>query len=53
LRELGLDPLMVDATVKRQREMGALGKNEKVRETLASDRSIMLNAISSAAKSNH
>ena len=53
LLELGLDPLMVESTVKRQREMGALGKNEKVRETLTSDRSIMLNAISSAAKSNH
>ena len=26
LRELGLDPLMVEATVKRQREMGAIGK---------------------------
>ena len=34
LRELGLDPLMVDATVKRQREMGAIGKDEKVRATL-------------------
>ena len=53
LRELGLEPLMVESTVKRQREMGAIGKSEKVRETLTSDRSIMLNAISSAAKSNH
>ncbi|HMJ42876.1 MAG TPA: DUF1932 domain-containing protein [Pseudolabrys sp.] len=53
LRELGLEPLMVESTVKRQREMGAIGKNEKVRETLTSDRSVMLNAISSAAKSNH
>jgi hypothetical protein len=53
LRELGLEPLMVESTVKRQREMGAIGKNEKVRETLTSDRSIMLNAISIAAKSNH
>jgi hypothetical protein len=44
---------MVESTVKRQREMGALGKNEKVRETLTSDRSVMLNAISSAAKTNH
>jgi 3-hydroxyisobutyrate dehydrogenase-like beta-hydroxyacid dehydrogenase len=53
LRELGLEPHMVESTVKRQREMGAIGKNEKVRETLTSDRSVMLNAISSAAKSNH
>jgi len=32
LRELGLEPHMVESTVKRQREMGAIGKNEKVRE---------------------
>ena len=50
LRELGLDPLMVDATVKRQREMGAIGKNEKVRDTLNSGRDAMLGAISAAAK---
>src|SRR5262249_34591758 len=31
LRELGLDPLMVASTVRRQREMGALGKHEAVR----------------------
>src|SRR5262249_42101428 len=30
LRELGLEPLMVDSTVKRQRQMGAIGKQEKV-----------------------
>ena len=53
LRELGLEPLMVDATVKRQREMGAIGKNEKVRDTLTSDRGAMLNAISKAAKDRH
>jgi 3-hydroxyisobutyrate dehydrogenase-like beta-hydroxyacid dehydrogenase len=51
LRELGLEPLMVDSTVKRQREMGALGKHEKVRKTLNSGRSAMLGAISTAAKS--
>ena len=53
LRELGLDPLMVDATVKRQREMGALGKNEDVRATLHSGRAAMLAAISAAAKTSH
>lgn len=52
LRELGLDPLMVESTVKRQREMGALGKNEKVRATLHDDRAVMLNAIS-VAKTSH
>jgi len=53
LRELGLDPLMVDATVKRQREMGAIGKHQKVRDTLKSGRTAMLNAISAAAKDRH
>ena len=50
LRELGLDPLMVEATVKRQREMGALGKTDAVRATLNDGRSVMLDAISGAAK---
>ena len=53
LRELGLDPLMVDATVKRQREMGALGKHATVRATLKGGRSAMLDAISMAAKNRH
>lgn len=48
LRELGLEPLMVDATVKRQREMGAIGKNDKVRATLHDGRAAMLKAISTA-----
>ncbi len=48
LRELGLDPLMVEATVKRQREMGALGKDESVRATLDQGRAAMLAAISAA-----
>lgn len=52
LRELSLDPLMVEATVKRQREMGALGKNESVRSTLNDGRAAMLTAIS-AAKTSH
>jgi 3-hydroxyisobutyrate dehydrogenase-like beta-hydroxyacid dehydrogenase len=50
LRELGLDPLMVDSTVKRQREMGALGKDDKVRASLTSGRAAMLDAINAAAK---
>jgi 3-hydroxyisobutyrate dehydrogenase-like beta-hydroxyacid dehydrogenase len=53
LRELGLEPLMVDSTVKRQREMGAIGKQESVRETLKSGRAAMLSAISAAAKDRH
>jgi len=53
LRELGLDPLMVEATVTRQREMGALGKNDNVRATLHNGRAAMLDAISAAAKDRH
>jgi 3-hydroxyisobutyrate dehydrogenase-like beta-hydroxyacid dehydrogenase len=53
LRELGLDPLMVDSTVKRQRQMGAIGKQEAVREALKSGRAAMLSAISTAAEDRH
>jgi 3-hydroxyisobutyrate dehydrogenase-like beta-hydroxyacid dehydrogenase len=53
LRELGLDPLMVDATVQRQREMGAIGQQDAVRATLHDGRTAMLKAISSAAKDRH
>ncbi len=48
LRELGLDPRMVDATVKDQREMGAIGKQDTVRGSLKSGRAAMLDAISAA-----
>ncbi len=50
LRELGLDPLMVEATVARQREMGALGKDDAVRASLPAGRAAMLEAISAAKK---
>lgn len=53
LRELGLDPLMVDSTVKRQREMGAIGKLETVRATVKSGRSAILSAINAATKDRH
>ena len=45
LRELGLDPLMTECTVKRQREMGTIGKVDSVRATLDGDRHAMLKAI--------
>jgi hypothetical protein len=45
LRELGLDPAMTEATVKRQREMGQFGKLDEVRATLGEDRHAMLAAI--------
>jgi 3-hydroxyisobutyrate dehydrogenase-like beta-hydroxyacid dehydrogenase len=53
LRELGLDPLMVASTVRRQREMGALGKHEVVRQTLKSGRTAILNAIDNLSKRRH
>jgi 3-hydroxyisobutyrate dehydrogenase-like beta-hydroxyacid dehydrogenase len=53
LRELGLDPVMVEATVKRQREMGAIGKDASVRASLTQGRAAMLAAISTAKKNKH
>ena len=48
LRELGLDPAMTEGTVRRQREMGRIGKVEAVRKTLHDGHGAMLKAISSA-----
>ena len=48
LRELGLDPAMTEGTVKRQREMGRIGKVEAVRKTLHDGHGAMLKAISAA-----
>jgi 3-hydroxyisobutyrate dehydrogenase-like beta-hydroxyacid dehydrogenase len=53
LRELGVEPLMATATVKRQREMGQIGKQQSVRGVLDKDRKAMLNAISAAARDRH
>jgi 3-hydroxyisobutyrate dehydrogenase-like beta-hydroxyacid dehydrogenase len=53
LRELGVEPLMATATVKRQREMGQIGKQQAVRTVLDKDRTAMLNAISAAARDRH
>ena len=50
LRELGLDPLMVEATVSRQREMGAIGRQDSVRATLTQGREAIVDAVSAAAK---
>jgi 3-hydroxyisobutyrate dehydrogenase-like beta-hydroxyacid dehydrogenase len=52
LRELGVEPLMTEAIVKRQRAMGALGKQDIVRAAVSQDRAAMLNAISAAAKTS-
>jgi 3-hydroxyisobutyrate dehydrogenase-like beta-hydroxyacid dehydrogenase len=46
LRELGLDPLMVEATVARQREMGAIGQDAAVQTAKHESRAALLDAIS-------
>jgi len=53
LRELGVEPLLATATVKRQREMGQIGKHQSVRGALDKDRKVMLSAISAAARDRH
>ncbi len=53
LRELGVEPLMTAATVRRQREMGEIGTQQSVRGVLKQDRAAMLNAISAAARDRH
>jgi 3-hydroxyisobutyrate dehydrogenase-like beta-hydroxyacid dehydrogenase len=53
LRELGVEPLMTQATVKRQREMGQIGTQQSVRGVLDQDRAAMLGAISAAARDRH
>lgn len=53
LRELGVEPLMTQATVQRQREMGEIGTQPSVRGVLEEDRAVMLNAISAAARDRH
>jgi 3-hydroxyisobutyrate dehydrogenase-like beta-hydroxyacid dehydrogenase len=53
LRELGVEPLMTNATVKRQREMGEIGQQQTVRSVLDKDRAAILGAISAAARDRH
>ena len=53
LRELGVEPLMTNATVRRQRDMGEIGKQPTVKGTLAKGRGAMLGAISAASKDRH
>jgi len=48
LRELGIDPAMTEGTVRRQREMGRIGKAEAVRSTLEQGHAAMLRAVSVA-----
>ena len=53
LRELGVEPLMTMATVRRQREMGQIGQQPSVRGALPEGRLAILNAISAAARDRH
>jgi 3-hydroxyisobutyrate dehydrogenase-like beta-hydroxyacid dehydrogenase len=53
LRELGVEPLMTAATVKRQREMGEIGAQQAVRGVLHEGRAAILSAISAAARDRH
>ena len=48
LRELGIDPAMTEGTVRRQREMGRIGKVAAVRATVNDGHGAMLPAISAA-----
>ena len=50
LAELGIAPLMTQATVVRQREMGELGKQESVRVAKREGGAAMLEALNKAAK---
>jgi 3-hydroxyisobutyrate dehydrogenase-like beta-hydroxyacid dehydrogenase len=53
LRELGVEPLMSNAAVKCQREMGKLGAQASVRGVLKKDSAAILSAISAAARDRH
>lgn len=48
LRELGIEPHMVEATVTRQRQMGEVGKREPVKSAKTRGNKDMLAAISAA-----
>lgn len=52
LTELGIAPLMTDAIVKRQREMGELGKLDAVRAAKTEGGAAVLNAVDKAAKAD-
>src|SRR5262249_17061150 len=52
LRELGVEPVMAQATVARQRDMGELGKKPTVAAAKTQGRAAMLDAISEAASKN-
>jgi 3-hydroxyisobutyrate dehydrogenase-like beta-hydroxyacid dehydrogenase len=53
LTELGIAPLMTEATVTRQRQMGELGKQDGVRAAKTAGRAAMLDALNAAGKGRH
>jgi 3-hydroxyisobutyrate dehydrogenase-like beta-hydroxyacid dehydrogenase len=48
LTELGIDPLMTNGTVARQRQLGELGKQDTVRAAKTEGRAALLDAINAA-----
>jgi hypothetical protein len=50
LTELGIAPLMTQATVARQREMGELGRRDAVRGAKREGGAAMLDAVSKSLK---
>ena len=53
LKELGVEPLMTNGTIARQREMGQIGRVPAVKSTLDQGLAPMLSAISKAAQDRH
>ena len=53
LSELGIAPLMTQATVARQREMGELGKHESVKAAKTEGADALLDVINRASKDRH
>jgi 3-hydroxyisobutyrate dehydrogenase-like beta-hydroxyacid dehydrogenase len=53
LKELGVEPLMTNGTIQRQRQMGQIGRVPAVKSTLDQGLATMLSAISKAAQDRH
>ena len=53
LAELGIDPLMANATVARQREMGELGKQESVKAAKMEGADALLDVVNRVSKDRH
>ena len=53
LAELGITPLMTEATVARQREMGELGKQESVKAAKMEGADALLDVVNRVSKDRH